>query len=172
MGGGERVDDDLGVGGGLVSGAGVGLDVGARLEVPAGSAQRQVDLRGVVVADLHPPVNGGDGEGVAGAQGVVRVELDLLGAVVVLREQAVAFEPDLQDVVVTVVDLGGDGFGFRVRQTGDRLGHRQGVHAAGVGPGGLLRAVHLPQLAARVAAVLGGDPVDRRGEHNTVAGRR
>jgi hypothetical protein len=107
----DRVDDDLGVGWGVVSGAGVGLDVGACLEVPAGTAQRQVNLLRLVVGDLYPLVGGDDGERVAGAEGVVRVEFDLLGAVVVLHEQAGAVEANLQDVVLGVVDLRGHGGG-------------------------------------------------------------
>ena len=59
--------------------------------------------------------------------------------------------------------------GLRRGDLGDRLAHVEGVRAAGVGPGGLGAAVHLPQLRARVVAVLGGDAVAAGGEHDAVA---
>src|SRR4051794_11973291 len=55
--------------------------------------------------------------------------------------------------------------------TFDRLADVEGVAAAGVGPGRLLAAVHLPQLRARVVAVLRGDAVAVGTEHHAVTRR-
>src|SRR3954447_14443848 len=167
----QRVDGDLAGGVGRLALLGVGLHVRADLPVPAGARQRQLGLLLPVVEDVDLAVRGDDPHVVRGAEHVVRVDDRLGTAVVVLDHQLLALEADLQDVVAAVVDLRGHHLGLGAGHLRDRLADVEGVAAAGVGPGGLLAAVHLPQLRARVVTVLRGDAVAVGAEHHAVTRR-
>jgi hypothetical protein len=111
----QVVDDDLTGRVGLIALVGVGLGVGADADLPLPAVAARLDdgLLGAVVEDDDLAVGGHDAQVVDGAELVVRVEDGLFVAVGVVRGEGLVFQPDLEDVVVAVVDLSGDDLGFR-----------------------------------------------------------